>query len=176
MENKKVAIYCRVSKRDEQTNENQTLELERYAKAMGYNYEIFEEKESSRKTRPIKNRVFQDALAKKFDMIIVMRLDRWARSLQELVNDIDTLRENRVEFFSLKDNLKISFNPSPTEQLTLNVLGAIAQFERDIIRARTMEGLDRARSNGVKLGRPAKKARQLIPPSRDLLSPSILEG
>jgi DNA invertase Pin-like site-specific DNA recombinase len=154
---KKVAIYCRISKGKDQTNENQTLELERYAKAMNFDYEIFEEEESSRKTRPIKNQVFQDALAKKWDQILVMRLDRWARSLQELVNDIEQLRQGRVEFYSLKDNLKISYNPTPTEQLTLNILGAIGQFERDIIRARTNEGLDRARANGKRLGRPPKK-------------------
>jgi DNA invertase Pin-like site-specific DNA recombinase len=155
---KRVAIYCRVSKGEDQTNENQTLELERYAKAMGYDYQIFEEEESSRKTRPIKNQLFQETIERKWDGILVWKLDRWARSLRELVNDLDILRQNNAEFFSLKDNIRLSDNA--TDQLMINILGSFAQFERDCIRERTLAGLARARSNGIRLGRPPKKIKQ----------------
>jgi|SRR3989344_5358705 len=149
----RVAIYCRTSKID-QNPENQRLELERYVKAMGYEFDVFEEQESTRKTRPIKNQVFQDTIAKKYDLILVWKLDRWARSLQELINDLHILKDHRAQFFSLKDNLKLDDNPS--NMLMIHILGAFAEFERAIIRERTIAGLERARSQGKKLGRPRK--------------------
>ena len=147
----KVAIYCRTSKID-QNPENQKIELEKYAKAMGYDYKIFEEQESTRKTRPVKNDIFQDALRKKWDLILVWKLDRWARSMQELINDLELLRQNNVQFKTLKENIVLDDNP--TNKLMINILSAFAQFERDIIRERTMAGLERARQEGKKLGRP----------------------
>lgn len=147
----KVAIYCRTSKID-QNPENQKIELEKYAKAMGYEYKIFEEQESTRKTRPVKNDIFQDALRKKWDLILVWKLDRWARSMQELINDLELLRQNNVQFKTLKENIVLDDNP--TNKLMINILSAFAQFERDIIRERTIAGLERARQEGKKLGRP----------------------
>lgn len=151
MEKLKVAIYIRVSRID-LNPENQKLELEQFAKAMGYDYIIFEEKESTRKTRPIKNQLFQDALKKKFDLILVYKLDRWARSLQEIMNDFNLLRQNKIEFRSLGDN--IILNEDPRNMLMIQILGAFAEFERAMIRERTMAGLDRARAEGKTLGRP----------------------
>lgn len=149
----KVAIYCRTSKTD-QNPENQIRELEHYAKAMGYNYEIFEEQESTRKTRPIKNQIFQEALRKKWDLILVWKLDRWARSMQELINDLSLLKQNNVQFRTLKENLVL--DDSPTNNLMINILSSFAQFERDIIRERTLSGLARARAEGRVGGRPRK--------------------
>lgn len=149
----KVAIYCRTSKTD-QNPENQKIELEQYAKAMNYDYQVFEEQESTRKTRPIKNKIFQDALRKKWDLILVWKLDRWARSMQELINDLEIMRTNNVQFRTLKENLVLDDNP--TNKLMINILSSFAQFERDIIRERTIAGLERARHEGKKLGRPRK--------------------
>lgn len=151
---KKVAIYCRTSKID-QHPENQKIDLERYAKAMGYDYKVFEEKESTRKTRPIKNKIFQDAISKKYDMIIIWKLDRWARSLQELINDLNILKQHKVQFFSLKDNIKL--DDTPSNMFLIHILGAFAEFEREINRDRTMAGLARARAAGRIGGRPKKK-------------------
>lgn len=150
----KVGIYVRVSKED-QNPENQKLELESFAKAMNYEYDVFEEKESTRKTRPVKNDLFQEALRKKYDLILIWKLDRWARSMQELVNDLELLRKNGVQFRTYKENLCLDDNP--TNNLMINILSSFAQFERDIIRERTMAGLDRARKEGKTLGRPRKK-------------------
>jgi len=150
----KVVIYCRTSKTD-QNPENQKIELEHYAKAMRYDYKIFEEQESTRKTRPIKNKIFQEALRKKWDLILVWKLDRWARSMQELINDLELLRQNNIQFRTLKENLILDDNP--TNKLMINILSSFAQFERDIIRERTMAGLERARQQGKKLGRPRKE-------------------
>ncbi len=155
----KTAIYCRTSKID-QHPENQIIELERFAKGMGYKYDIFEEKESTRKTRPIKNQVFQDALTKKYDLILVWKLDRWARSLQELINDLDRLKAHKVQFHSLKDNIKL--DDTASNMLFIQILGAFAEFEREIIRERTIAGLERAKANGKILGRPRKNWRDKL--------------
>jgi len=152
------AIYIRTSKID-QNPENQKIELERYCKGMGFEYEVFEEKESTRKTRPIKNQLFQDAIGKKYDEIIIWKLDRWARSLQELINDLNILKQHDVKFFSLKDNIKLDDNPS--NMLMIHILGAFAEFERGIIRERTIAGLERARAEGKTLGRPRKNKRPI---------------
>ena len=150
----KVIIYCRTSTTD-QNPENQKIELEHYAKAMNYDYKVFEEQESTRKTRPVKNKIFQEAVRKKWDLILVWKLDRWARSMQELINDLELLRQNNVQFRTLKENLVLDDNP--TNKLMINILSSFAQFERDIIRERTIAGLERARKQGKKLGRPRKK-------------------
>ncbi len=149
----KTIIYIRVSRAD-LNPENQKIELERYAKGMGLDYEIVEEIESTRKTRPIKNKIFQDAIAKKYDMILILKLDRWARSLQELINDLNILKQHKVQFFSLKDNIKLDDNPA--NMLMIHILGAFAEFERSIISERTKAGLVRARAEGKVLGRPRK--------------------
>ena len=152
----KTAIYIRVSRSD-LNPENQRLELEDYAKARGWEFETFEEVESTRKTRPIKKNIFDDACRRKYDMILVWKLDRWARSLQELIYDLGLLQQHKVGFQSLKDN--IILDEDPRNMLMIHMLGAFAQFEREMIRERTMAGLDRARRQGKKLGRPRKKRR-----------------
>ncbi len=153
----KVAIYIRVSRVDLKP-ENQRLELEHFAKAMNWDYEIFEEKESTRKTRPIKQKIFQEALQKKWDMIFVYKLDRWARSLQELINDFNQMKINKVSFKSFKDN--ITLDDDPRNMLMIQILGAFAEFEREMIRERTLAGLARARAEGKILGRPRKYSRR----------------
>ena len=149
----KAAIYIRVSRVD-LNPQNQLLDLERYAKAMGWEYTIFEERESTRKTRPIKQEVFTRACKKEFDVILVYKLDRWARSFQELINDINLLKQNKVKFILLNNNIII--DDSPQNMLMVHLLGAFAEFERDLIRERTMAGLARAREEGRVLGRPRK--------------------
>lgn len=149
----KVAIYIRVSRID-LNPENQKLELEKFARGMGWDYEIFEEKESTRKTRPIKKELFDRACKKEFDGILVYKLDRWARSLQELLNDLTILQNNKVEFRSLGESITI--NQDPRNMLMVHMLGAFAEFERAMIRERTMIGLARARAEGRIGGRPRK--------------------
>lgn len=159
----KVAIYVRVSRID-LNPENQLLELEQFAKSMNWDYEIFEEKESTRKTRPVKQQVFQEALQKKWDLIFVYKLDRWARSLQELINDFNQLQVNKAAFRSLKDN--IILDDDPRNMLMIQILGAFAEFERAMIRERTLAGLARAKAEGKKLGRPKKYTRRKPPLSK----------
>ena len=156
----KVAIYCRTSRVD-QNPENQLIDLERYAKGMGWEYEVFQEQESTRKTRPIKDKVFRATCQKRFDRVLVWKLDRWARSLQELINDLNMLKQNNAQFQSFKDNIILDDNPS--NMLMIHILGAFAEFERAIIRQRTMAGLARAKARGKKLGRPKGSTKGNVP-------------
>lgn len=147
---KKVAIYCRVST-SEQNTLNQKIRLEEYAKKEGWEYETFEETESSRKTRPIKANLLQRLRAKEFEAIIVYKLDRWARSSSELILELNELEHKGIRFISLSEN--IDFTTS-TGKLMFGLLSSFAEFERDLIRERTMEGLNRAKAQGKFLGRP----------------------
>jgi DNA invertase Pin-like site-specific DNA recombinase len=81
------------------------------------------------------------------------RLDRLARSTRDLLNVIAALTERGAGFKSLKDTW--ADTTSPHGRLMLTVLGGLAEFERELIRARTGEGRRRAKANGVKFGRPA---------------------
>ena len=146
----KIAIYCRVSKRD-QNPENQKIQLEQYAKAKEWNYDIFEELESSRKTRPVKQQVLTLLRQGKYDGVLIWKLDRWARSLQELILDIDEITHRGLQFIVSTQPIDTA---SASGRLFLQILGAFAEFEREIIRERTLSGLDRARAEGKQLGRP----------------------
>lgn len=148
--NMKVAIYCRVST-DDQTTENQRLILTNYCERMSYDYEVFVETESSRKTRPIQYNLYQRLLRKEFDGLIIYKFDRWARSTQELVQHMNDLHNKGILIYSYVDNVDLN---SSMGKAMLTIISAFAQLERDIIRERTLAGLQRARAWGKKLGRP----------------------
>lgn len=147
---KRIALYCRVSTRD-QNPENQRIQLEEYAKRMNYDYKVFEEIESTRKTRPVKQDLMNRLRRKEFDGILLLKLDRFARSLSELIMDVKELIDKGIVFMALRDNLDLS---SATGKLQFHILAAFAEFEREIIRERTLDGLAVAKANGSRLGRP----------------------
>lgn len=147
---KKWAIYTRVSTDGQQT-ENQSMVLTEYAISQNYTYELIEEKETTRKTRPLKQKLLNELRKKKYEGVIVYKLDRWARSSRELLLEIEGLIGKGVKFVSYSEN--IDFNTA-IGKLQFNILSAFAEFERDLIRQRTMEGLKRAKALGKRLGRP----------------------
>jgi putative DNA-invertase from lambdoid prophage Rac len=151
----KTAIYVRVST-TEQTTENQEQALVAHAQAMGWEYEVFREQESTRKTRPIKQELIQRLRKREFGAVLIWKLDRWARSLQELIMDVDDLTARGIGFIVLTAPIDTT---SASGRLMLQIFGAFAEFEREIIRERTLAGLERARRSGKKLGRPRKKRR-----------------
>src|SRR5262249_48028349 len=87
------------------------------------------------------------------DVLVVTRLDRLARSTRDLLNVLATISEREAGFRSLKDTW--ADTTTPHGRLMLTVLGGLAEFERELIRARTGEGRKRAKASGVKFGRPA---------------------
>jgi DNA invertase Pin-like site-specific DNA recombinase len=92
-------------------------------------------------------------LLKPGDVLVVTRLDRLARSTRDLLNVLATVSERKAGFRSLKDAW--ADTTTPHGRLMLTVLGGLAEFERELIRARTGEGRKRAKANGVKFGRPS---------------------
>ena len=146
----KYALYARVSTK-EQTTENQRLRLVAYAEAQNFEYDLFEETESTRKTRPVKQEMLQQLRAGKYAGVIIYKLDRYARSSTELIMDVSELVKKGIHFISLSDNL--DFNTA-TGKLYFQILSAFAEFERELIRERTILGLKRAIQEGKQLGRP----------------------
>lgn len=153
----KVALYSRVSK-DDMHCENQKKVLLDWCKSNNItDYDYFQEEQSTRKTRPIKEALIQSLRTGTYKTLIVVRIDRFARSLQELVMDVENIINNGGRFVSILngfDFCKVTYNAS--QQLMLNIFASFAQFEREIIRERTLEGLARAKAQGKKLGRPRK--------------------
>jgi len=116
----KVALYARVSKQ-EQNPDMQKHSLIVKAEREGWDYELFMEKESSQKTRPIKYDLYQRLLRKEFDAVVVWKIDRWARSTQELSKEVSTLFNKGVKFISLTDNIDLS---SASGMLQFNIISA----------------------------------------------------
>jgi DNA invertase Pin-like site-specific DNA recombinase len=87
------------------------------------------------------------------DVLVVTRLDRLARSTRDLLNILATVGERGAGFRSLKDTW--ADTTTPHGRLMLTVLGGLAEFERELIRARTGDGRARAKAKGVKFGRPS---------------------
>ena len=88
------------------------------------------------------------------DVLVVTRLDRQARSTRDLLNVLAALTDKDTQFRSLRDTW--ADTTTPHGRLLLTVLGGLAEFERELIKARTKEGRDRAKARGVKLGRRSK--------------------
>jgi DNA invertase Pin-like site-specific DNA recombinase len=148
----KTALYCRVSlSNGSQTNENQKIRLIEYAKRNDLDYDIYEETESTRKTRPVKQALLAKLRNKEYDAVVVYKLDRWARSSTELILDTKELIDKGVGFISISDNLNFG---TASGKLHFQILSAFAEFERELIRERTIEGLRRAKLQGKQAGRP----------------------
>jgi DNA invertase Pin-like site-specific DNA recombinase len=138
--------YARVSTRD-QDLAGQIAELQ--AAGCG---NIFKEKASGAKTdRPELARAIRRLAPG--DLLIVSRLDRLARSTRDLLNVLAAIADRGAGFKSLKDTW--ADTTTPHGRLMLTVLGGLAEFERELIRARTSDGRERAKARGVKFGRPA---------------------
>jgi hypothetical protein len=153
LSNKKVALDCRVST-NKQTNENQKIRLLQYATEKSYPFDLYEEVESSRKTRPVKQELLQKLRRGEYSHIIVYKLDRFARSSRELILEIQELIDKGVGFISVSDNLDFS---SSMGRLHFQILAAFAEFERSLISERTKEGIERTKAQGTILGRPKGK-------------------
>lgn len=149
-ESNKVALYCRVSTK-KQTNDNQKIKLIEYASERSLKFDLYEEVESSRKTRPIKQKLLMKLRKGEYSSVIVYKLDRFARSSRELILEIQELIDKGIGFISLSDNLDFT---NSVGRLHFQILAAFAEFERSLISERTKEGIERAKAQGKKLGRP----------------------
>lgn len=151
-ERPRAAIYARVSTVD-QTCENQLLELQRYVAARGWDGKEYVDHgiSGAKDRRPALDGLVADARRRRFDVLVVWRLDRLGRNLRHLILLLDELQAVGVAFVSLSEGIDAT---TPAGRLQLHVLGAIAEFERARIAERVRAGLARARAHGKRLGRP----------------------
>jgi len=150
---KRVAIYARVSTND-QTAENQILDLEGFCKQRGWTIKetfIDEGISGAKDDRPRLNDMMDLIRRHKFDALLVWALDRFARSMKHLVLTLDELRELKVDFISYKQNIDTSTSQG---RLMFHVIAGMAEFEREMIRERVFSGLRRVKASGKTLGRP----------------------
>ena len=150
---KTVAIYARVST-DRQKVDMQLHELRQFAARSGWNIykEYIDQNYSGGNTkRPAFTAMMDAARKRKFDLLLVWKLDRLSRSLKDLIITLDDLGACGIDFVSYDNNLDTS---TPTGKLVFQIVGAVAEFEKDIIRERVVAGLAVARSKGKRLGRP----------------------
>jgi len=149
----KVALYVRNSTNEERQNpQTQIHPLVQKCEREGWTYEIFQEFASgSKESRPELDKMLKKIRDKDFNAVLVWRLDRLGRSLKHLLQLIEEFRKKQVAFISLTEGFDTS---TPQGELFFHIAGAFAQFERRLIQERINAGLDRARDEGKKLGRP----------------------
>ena len=153
------AIYVRVSTQDQAQHgfslNAQQESLENYAKALGYElYNIYREEGKSAKNikqRPEMVQMLEDAENKKFSAIFIYKLDRFSRSLKDLILTIDKLKEWGIDFISLQDKIETA---SASGKLMFHIISAFAEFERNIIGDRTKFGMDRRAKEGDFVSKP----------------------
>src|ERR1700746_3589802 len=165
---KRGALYMRVSTKGHgQTTETRAVALREYATHRGF--EIVEDYRDegisgSKDSRPALDRLMKDARGGKFDVVIVARFDRFARSVSHLLRALDEFNHLGIDFISLSESIDTS---TPVGKMIFTVLGAVAELERNLIKERVHMGINRARKEGKQLGRPRRildkeKARLLV--------------
>jgi DNA invertase Pin-like site-specific DNA recombinase len=149
-----VGLYARVSTKDrEQNPENQLLRLREYCKIKGWDYrEYVDHASGAKKDRPGLRSIMSDL--DNIDGILVLRLDRFGRSLQNLLENLNVIRSRGKFFEAVDQGLKISEKKDPMNDFMLAILGAAAEFERELISERVRDGMARARNENKKIGRP----------------------
>ena len=153
----KIVLYARVST-DGQDPEVQLQALRAHTTQRGWT--IVEEfvdhgYSGAKEKRPALDRMMKAAWTAKFQAVLVWRFDRFARSVKHLITALEHFRSLNINFISLQEQFDTS---TPIGHAMFTIIGAMAQLERDIIRERVKAGLDRARSRGVRLGRPLAQA------------------
>ncbi len=149
----KVGIYVRDSTNEERQNpQTQSNPLIAKCKSEGWDYVVFQEFASGAKeSRPELDKMLQRIRNKEFNAVLVWRLDRLGRSLKHLLQLIEEFKKKNVAFISLMEGFDTS---TPQGELFFHIAGAFAQFERRLIQERINSGLDRAKLEGKRLGRP----------------------
>src|SRR3984957_15218290 len=150
----RTAIYGRVSTSAQDTN-LQMREVRQFVQRRGWKVvEEYTDKgiSGSKEKRPALDKMMADAKRRRFDAVVVYRYDRFARSLRHLVNALEEFRALGIEFVSIHEGVDTS---TPNGRLVFGIFASIAEFERELIRARVRSGLAAAKARGIQLGRPA---------------------
>jgi putative DNA-invertase from lambdoid prophage Rac len=148
----RAGLYARVSTNDQQTIPLQMRALREYASRRGWTIALqVPDIGSGAVKREAREKLLESARRREIDVVLVWRLDRWGRSVTDLLNTLEELDHLGVGFVSLTEALDMTTSAG---RAMAGLLAVFAAFERDILRERTRAGLANARQNGKKLGRP----------------------
>lgn len=152
---KRVAIYLRVST-GSQTVENQERELRTVVVQAGWRItKVYADRAISggkpRNERPAFREMSEDAVRRRFDMVMVWSIDRLSRNLHDLLDFVAELQALRIDLYVLRQSIDTS---TPAGRAMFQMCGVFGELEKSVIRERVVAGLDRARAEGKKLGRP----------------------
>jgi DNA invertase Pin-like site-specific DNA recombinase len=152
------ALYARVST-GKQNTELQKQVLLKYCKDNNIkNHQLFEDRISGvSQERPKLSLLKTFVKEKKIDTVICTSLDRLGRNLKDLLYLVDFIEENGVKLISLKEQINLGTPTTPTRKLLLSLLGAISEFERELIKERMVLGIEKAKLEGKCCHRPLKK-------------------
>lgn len=171
----KVAIYARVSTTDQDCG-MQLSELRQYMKARGWelSQEYVDTGFSGRNAnRPEIKRCLNDAKLHKFDVIVVWKLDRWGRSVEQLSTDVKNFDSMGIRFIAVTQGIDTD-KSNPMSRLFLHIMSAIAEFEVELIRERVLAGVRNAQQNGTRSGKSIGNQRKVF--RRDLAEDMRLQG
>jgi DNA invertase Pin-like site-specific DNA recombinase len=148
----RVGLYARVSTHDQQTLPLQIRTMREYAlKSRWIIVTQIKEVGSGASQRELREALIAAARRREIDVVLVWRLDRWGRSVADLVSTLQELQHLGVGFVSLTEALDLT---TPAGRAMAGLLAVFAEFEREILRERVRAGLAHARLNGKRLGRP----------------------
>ena len=154
----RAGVYARVSTHDQQTIPLPTRALQDYAARRGWTVAVqIKEVGSGASERELRGKLLEAARRREIDVVLVWRLDRWGRSLADLVATLQGLERLGVGFVSLTEALDLT---TPSGRAMAGMLAVFAEFEREILRERVRAGLAHARQNGKRLGRPPTASRK----------------
>src|SRR5208283_4571382 len=152
----RAGLYARVSTNDQQTLPMQSRAMREYAARRGWTVAMqVREVGSGAVQRQAREKLLEAARRREIDVVLVWRLDRWGRSVTDLLATLQELEHLGVGFVSLTEALDLT---TPAGRAMAGLLAVFATFEREILQERTKAGLAHARQNGQRLGRPATAA------------------
>jgi DNA invertase Pin-like site-specific DNA recombinase len=148
----RVGFYARVSTHDQRTLPLQIRDMREYAVKRGWTIVTqIKEVGSGASQRELRETLLAAARRREIDVVVVWRLDRWGRSVADLVATLQELQHLGVGFVSLTEALDLT---TPAGRAMAGMLAVFAEFEREILRERVRAGLAHARQQGKQLGRP----------------------
>ena len=152
----RAGLYARVSTLDQQTLPMQSRAMREYAVRRGWTVAMqVKEVGSGATQRQIREKLLDAARRREIDVVLVRRLDRWGRSVADLLATLQELEHLGVGFVSLTEALDLT---TPAGRAMAGLLAVFAAFEREVLGERVRAGLAHARQNGKQLGRPATAA------------------
>jgi DNA invertase Pin-like site-specific DNA recombinase len=155
-EKNRVGLYARISTHDQKTLSLQLSQMRRYVKDRGWRVVLeVQDVGSGASARPKRDDILNSARRREIDTVVVWKLDRWGRSVVDLVTTLKELGELGVGFISLTEALDLT---TSTGRAMTGLLAVFAEFERDILRERVKAGISFARSQGQVFGRPKTAA------------------